>query len=107
MQIITGKHRHAYEFLIAQAAADAARVRELEARVAHLTAQAEREQHRADNAIDELLATKGLAPVSPPPPLPAISENDPFVEDQGEVDKWRKVIAKAGLVTAMDEAKNA
>jgi hypothetical protein len=55
---------------------------------------------RTDNAVDELLAVRGAAPISPVKPIP-IPNDDPWEEDQAEVDKWRKIIQSEGLTAVL------
>lgn len=73
--------------------------------VKEVKAALDRERARADAAVDQLLAIKGLSPVSPPMPLATAGDADPFAEDDGEVTKWRQMITKEGLVPTMELAK--
>lgn len=94
-----------FEFLIASSHEYALEASLLTKRLSDLTVDLTRERQRADNAIDELLATKGLAPISPPPPQPTLDDPDPFSEVVEEADRWRKYIEERGLVPALETAK--
>lgn len=103
MRILTGKDRIAFESIIQRLAASDAenqmfeRIctahRENETRL--LTAF-DRERQRAANAIDELLAMRGIAPVSVPPEPRDTGDGDIFAEDPGEVAKIEKRMMDEG-----------
>ena len=100
MRIVTGMDRLRYDQLVADEAKYEALVAQMVVQLEELKAYLAREQQRADNAVDELLTMKGLAPVSPHKPM-ELPMDDPWEEDPSEVDKWRKVIQEEGLTAAL------
>jgi hypothetical protein len=103
MRILTGKDREQFEaLLVLQARMDGTLIAakdtilSLGAQVQQLQAACDRERQRADNAIDELLAMRGIAPVSVPPEPRDLSDGDPFQEDPDEVAKIEKRMMEQG-----------
>ena len=99
MRILTGQDRHTYETLITESAKYAALVSQMAVQLGELKAYLAREQQRADNAVDELLTVKGLAPISPSVPT-EIPIDDPWQEDPVKVEGWRKFIQEHGVAAA-------
>ena len=62
--------------------------------------RADREQIRADTALDSVNALRGLAPVSPEP-RPSVEELDPHQEDPAEVEAIRHDILNRGPVEVL------
>jgi hypothetical protein len=95
MRFLTGPDRDAYERLLATHASMAEEreylkklVARLDRRIEDLESQVGYERHRADQAIDNLLATRGLQPVMPPP---AVTEDmNPWQEDPKELAELMK-----------------
>lgn len=57
--------------------------------------RADREQLRADTALDTVGITKGLSPVSPAP-KPSTMDEDPHTEDDAIVEEIRQSIKNVG-----------
>ena len=66
--------------------------------------RADREQLRADTALDVVGSTRGLAPVSPPP-QPSVDDLDPHQEDPAEVEAIRQDILNRGPVEVLMSMK--
>jgi hypothetical protein len=70
-----------------------------------LKGERDREQRRADTAIDTLLAARGVTPVSPPPDPSAGIPADIFAEDPEEKARIFDRVKAQGLVeTLLGEA---
>ena len=66
--------------------------------------RADREQLRADSALDVVGSTRGLAPVSPPS-KPSTMDEDPHAEDAAEVESIRRDIIDRGPVEVLMSMK--
>ena len=93
-------NRNRYEELIGRSSGEL--ILELRRQVAKLEDQlrlalerADREQIRADTALDSVNALRGLAPVSPEP-RPSVEDLDPHQEDPAEVEAIRHDILNRG-----------
>ena len=93
-------NRNRYEELIGRSSGEL--VLELRRQIAKLEDQlrlalerADREQLRADTALDVVGSTKGLAPVSPAT-KPSTMDEDPHAEDAAEVESIRRDIIDRG-----------
>lgn len=75
-------------------------VARLEDQLKHALDKADREQTRADNALDNIAVQHGIAPVSPAP-APSAADADPFAEDPVEVEMIRQEIKERGLVETL------
>ena len=62
--------------------------------------RADREQMRADTALDTVGAVRGIAPVSPAP-KPSTADVDPYDEDPAEVEAIRQDILRDGPVEVL------
>jgi hypothetical protein len=60
-----------------------------------------RERMRADNAIDELLAVRGVGPVTPPSPQVEQKPKDFFAEDPVEVQRIHDRMKVDGLMETL------
>lgn len=56
----------------------------------------DREQQRADNALDSVALVKGLERVSPPV-KPSVPEDDPYAEDSAIVEDIQQSMRDGGL----------
>jgi hypothetical protein len=104
MRLLTGKDRAYFEDVqqCRHQCETALRLREeqidrLVTEIAFLRTEVSRERHRADNAIDELLAMRGIAPVSVPPEPRDLGDGDPFAEDPEEVAKIEQRMRDQGI----------
>jgi hypothetical protein len=109
MKLLTGKDRVEYECLSRSLASYAVSVDSLQARIEEgklreqsLASDITRERQRADNAIDALLALRGIPPVTPQPPQ-AYTEQDPLREDPEAVARIEQLIADHGLGAVVTE----
>jgi len=112
MRILTGKDREAYDLLLQQKAMFAAegdqleiRVAELLERVKALQADCTRERQRADTAVDELLAIRGIPPISPQPPMAPSGDFNPLAEDPEEAARIEKRMLEMGPAAVLAEMK--
>ena len=103
MRLLTGKHRRQWEELqmFAQRKETALGLREeqiarLDAEITKLRADHERERQRADAAVDELLAIRGIPPISPQPPMAPSGDFNPLAEDPVEAAKIEKRMLEMG-----------
>ena len=97
MRLLTGKHRVEYETLIQRAAERWLQVELLQDRLKesredqmHLREERDRERQRADNAVDALLAMRGIPPVSVQEPPPPVEDYNPRAEDPQEAERIEK-----------------
>lgn len=105
MRILTGKDRHKYEQLIAECSEAQARTEMLKNEVkawsdlaSDLASERDHERKRAEVAIDELLAFRGLAPLGPQIETgPIQQETDPLAEDVAEVARIEKAMQARGV----------
>ena len=104
MRLLTGKDRIAFESVLqgmASLSAENVQLREWiekqEEENLFIRSEVTRERQRADNAIDELLAMRGIAPVSVPPEPRDLSSEDPFAEDPVEVAKIEQRMKDEGF----------
>ena len=111
MKILTGRHRAAYDALLVAQARDEARCEALSQQterdaqeIKRLLALVEHERRRAENATDELLAVRGMAPVTPLPPAPP-ELHDEFGEDLDAVAKYEKEAKERGIGVVLAEAQ--
>jgi hypothetical protein len=110
MRLLTGKDRVEFERVLIRSAAQAAELDMLrraegdqKIAVADLKSDVTRERQRADNAIDELLAMRGIAPVSVPPEPRSVDVNDIFTEDPDEVAKIEQRMRDQGIGAVLME----
>jgi len=103
MKILTGPDRRLVEQLATEAvraATEAVHLREavetLRAEVARLHRAWERERQRADTAVDQLLALRGIPPVTPVQGPPVTVEN-PMAEDPEEVARIEREMQQRGF----------
>jgi hypothetical protein len=111
MRILTGKDRIEFERVLIRSAAQAAELEMLrraegdhKLAVVDLRADVSRERQRADNAVDELLALRGIAPISVPPEPRDLGDGDPFAEDPDEVAKIEQRMKAEGFGAVLGEA---
>lgn len=104
MRLVTGRDRIAYEAVLqgmaslsAEQGGLHARLTECQAEITRLRADVSRERQRADNAIDELLAMRGIAPVSVPPEPRDLGDGDPFREDPEAVASLERRMRDQGI----------
>ena len=62
--------------------------------------RADREQLRADTALDTVGITKGLSPVSPAP-KPSTMDEDPHIEDAAIVEEIHQSIKNVGPIETL------
>ena len=93
--------RSKYEYLIRNSSGEL--ILELRRQVTKLEEQlrlslerVDREQQRADNALDSVISTKGLGPISPPV-SPSAPEQDAHAEDPVEVERLQQLYKEGGL----------
>lgn len=67
----------------------------LEEQLKYSLDRADREQLRADSALDRIAVTKGLEPISPAA-APSSADGDPHVEDAVLVEEIRQSIKNVG-----------
>lgn len=100
MRILTGKDRIQYEELLKECGELAAahkfcqEILEItRTKFDRTVAQCDHERQRADNAVDALLAVRGVPPISPPPPPPEGRMDSPYDEDPDEAARMEKELA--------------
>ena len=103
--------RREHEILLTTSASRAALLKQHEEfalqllkRQEELEREVERERKRADNAIDELLAVRGIPPVSVPSPQPDPEVRSPFTEDTDERARILKQYESLGPEVLVQEA---
>ena len=102
MRLLTGKDRKEYELMLQRCASFAAEGEQLQDRLEELQATLKRvdeervhERQRADNAVDALLAVRGVPPITPLPSPPEYV--DPNREDPDEVARIEKAMVDHGM----------
>jgi hypothetical protein len=102
MRLLTGKDREEYELALQRCASYAAEAEQLRDRLEELQATLKRvdeervhERQRADNAVDALLAVRGVPPITPLPSPPEYE--DPLREDPEEVARIEADMVKHGI----------
>lgn len=98
--------RAEYNNLIDKIARQAQEITFLQAQVVLFTTLHEQERARANKATDTLLETKGMPPISTPPPSPPSTQEDLFKEDPIEVEKLLKLIDRVGVTQALEGTHN-
>jgi hypothetical protein len=78
------------------------RLSEIHDEIARLRHEVELEKARANAAVDQLLVSKGQAPITPTE-MPDPSQL--FEEDPDEVTRQARRIAEGGVVSVLDEAR--
>lgn len=104
MRLLTGKDRKEYEDMRGdgmrmQAAIVAAESRALELGKENewLRHEHDRERQRANNAVDALLAMRGISPISPELDVPPVTFEDPLAEDPAEVERIEADMKRLGV----------
>ena len=112
MRILTGKDRVEHEGRLQRLS-----MLEAENRALHHTCDAhekyenrliemcDRERQRADTAVDELLAIRGIPPISPQPPLAPSGDFNPLAEDPAEAERIEKRMMEMGPAAVLAETK--
>ena len=80
------------------------RIKSLETQVEKWESLWQKAEKRADNAIDELLAVRGIPPVSVPSPQPDPEVRSPFTEDPDERARILKQYESLGPEVLVQEA---
>ena len=109
VKLITGKDREAYEELVAYSAHNAGQLLQMKRQLAAaedyvkvLCKLVEREKQRADNAVDELLAIRGIPPVSPSADQP--HDEPMWDEDPKQVASLQARIQAGELADVLEES---
>lgn len=110
MRFLTGKDRIEFERLLGEVSWAKSKATLLDsncesmrASIKRLVGERDHERQRAENATDELLAMRGIAPISVPPEPRDLGDGDPFAEDPGEVAKLEKRMQEQGIGAVLME----
>jgi len=113
MRILTGKDREKYGGIIERVESLKAQLeflewvkKELNDELQRKRVDCDRERQRADNAVDALLAMRGVPPVSPQLEIPPVSYENPLKEDPAEVERIEADMKRLGVgVVLAQEAR--